>query len=247
MSKSEVPRWRRIVGTILLVVGCVLVPVSLSAVWVRNTLLDTDNYVSTVGPLASEPQVQHAVANRITDALFNNVDVEKKISDALPPRAGFLAAPVANGVQTAVNGAALRLAESDRFQTLWEKANRRAHAAVVKVLTGGGSRVSTENGTVAINTAQIVDNVKAKLDARGITIFDDVNPPSATSSSCCSSPRISRRSKGWSTCSRPSRGCCRSSRWRASPARSVSRGIGAEPFSAVRSASPSRSRSSSCS
>ena len=178
MSKSEVPRWRRIVGTILLVVGCVLVPVSLSAVWVRNTLLDTDNYVSTVGPLASEPEVQHAVANRITDALFNNVDVEQKISDALPPRAGFLAAPVANGVQTAVNGAALRLAESDRFQTLWEKANRRAHAAVVKVLTGGGSRVSTENGTVAINTAQIVDNVKAKLDARGITIFDDVNPPS---------------------------------------------------------------------
>ena len=51
---NEVPRWRRIVGTILLVVGCVLVPVSLSAVWVRNTLLDTDNYVSTVGPLASE-------------------------------------------------------------------------------------------------------------------------------------------------------------------------------------------------
>ena len=177
MTKSDVPRWRRIVGTILLVVGCVLVPVSLSAVWVRNTLLDTDNYVSTVGPLASEPEVQQAIANRITDALFNNVDVEQKISDALPSRAGFLAAPVANGVETAVNAAALRLTESDRFQTLWERANRRAHAAVVKVLTGGGSRVSTENGTVAINTAQIVDNVKARLDAKGITVFDDVNPP----------------------------------------------------------------------
>jgi len=44
------------------------------------------------------------------------------------------------------------------------------------VLTGGGSRVSTENGTVAIDTAQIVENVKAKLDARGITIFDNVEP-----------------------------------------------------------------------
>jgi hypothetical protein len=52
---SDVPRWRRIVGTILLVVGCVLVPLSLSAVWVRNTLLDTDNYVSTVGPTSSRP------------------------------------------------------------------------------------------------------------------------------------------------------------------------------------------------
>jgi hypothetical protein len=62
-------------------------------------------------------------------------------------------------------------------QTLWENANRRVHAAVVNVLTGGGSRVSTEDGTVAINTAQIIDNVKARLDARGITVFDDVDPP----------------------------------------------------------------------
>jgi hypothetical protein len=177
---SHVPRWRRIVGTILLVVGCLLVPVSLSAVWVRNTLLDTDNYVSTVGPLASNPQVQRAIANRITDALFTNVDVEQKVSDALPPKAAFLAAPLANAVRTAVHNAALRLGESSRFHTLWEKANRRAHEAVVSVLTGGGNRVSTENGTVAIDTGQIVDNVKSKLDARGITIFDDVNPPAAS-------------------------------------------------------------------
>src|SRR5262245_38149560 len=81
---SDVPRWRRIVGTILLVIGCVLVPLSLSAVWVRNTLLDTDNYVATVGPLASDPHIQQAVANRVTDALVNDATVQKKISDALP-------------------------------------------------------------------------------------------------------------------------------------------------------------------
>ena len=91
---SDVPRWRRIVGTILLVVGCVLVPLSLSAVWVRNTLLDTDNYVSTVGPLASDPHVQQAVAKRVTDALVNDATVEKRIAAALPPRASFLAAPL---------------------------------------------------------------------------------------------------------------------------------------------------------
>jgi hypothetical protein len=176
---SDVPRWRRIVGTILLVVGCVLVPISLSAVWVRNTLLDTDNYVSTVGPLASNPQVQQAVANRLTDAIFSNVDVNQKITDALPARAAFLGAPIANAVQTATDQAALRLAESSRFQTLWENANRRAHAAVTKLLTGGGSRVSTKDGTVAINLGQIFDNVKAKLDAKGINIFDNVQLPAS--------------------------------------------------------------------
>jgi hypothetical protein len=164
---------------VLLVVGCLLVPLSLSAVWVRNTLLDTDNYVATVGPLASESQVQHAIANRVTDALFTNVDVEQKVADALPARAGFLAAPVSNGIRTAVKAATLRLAESSRFETLRKNANRRAQAAVANVLTGGGTRVSTENGTFAIDTAQIVDNVKQKLDARGITIFDDVQVPAS--------------------------------------------------------------------
>jgi hypothetical protein len=180
MKTSATPRWRKIVGAILLVVGCVLVPVSLSAVWVRNTLLDTDQYVSTVGPLADDPDVQQAIANRVTDALFANVDVDAKVSEALPPRASFLAAPVANGIHSAVEAATLRLAESDRFETLWEKANRRAHAAVVKVLTGGGSRVTTDDGTVAIDTEQILDNVKARLDARGITVFDDVELPAGS-------------------------------------------------------------------
>jgi hypothetical protein len=176
-TKTKAPRWRRIVGTVLLVVGCLLVPLSLSAVWVRNTLLDTDNYVATVGPLASDSDVQHAIANRVTDALFTNVDVEQKVADALPSRADFLAAPVANGIRTAVNAATLRLAESDRFETLWKNANRRIHEAVVNVLTGGGSRVTTKNGTVAINMEQIVANVKQRLDDRGITIFDDVQVP----------------------------------------------------------------------
>ena len=174
---SDVPRWRRIVGTILLVVGCVLVPISLSAVWVRNTLLDTDNYVSTVGPLASDPHVQQAVANRVTDALVNDARVEKKIAAELPPRASFLAAPLEDGVRSAVDRAALRVTQSNRFETLWERVNRRAHAALVKVLTGGGSRVSTENGSVAVNVDQIVENVKQRLDAKGITVFDNVQVP----------------------------------------------------------------------
>ncbi len=174
---AKAPRWRRIVGAMLVVVGCLLVPLSLSAVWVRNTLLDTDNYVATVGPLAGNADVQHAIANRVTDALFANADVEAKVADALPPRADFLAGPVSDGVRTAINAVTLRLAESDRFETLWENANRRAHGAVVKILTGGGDRVSTDDGTVTVNVEQIVDNVKQRLDARGITIFDDVQVP----------------------------------------------------------------------
>ena len=177
-ASTKAPRWRRIVGSILLVIGVLLVPISLSAVWVRNTLLDTDNYVSTVGPLASNPEIQHALATDLTNGIFARVDVNEKVKDALPPRASFLAGPISGVLRTGISDASLRLFESKQFETLWEQANARAHPKVVKVLTGGGPRVSTKDGTVTINVEQIFDNVKQKLDARGITIADNVTLPS---------------------------------------------------------------------
>jgi hypothetical protein len=173
----NVPRWRRIVAAVLLAVGVLLVPLSLSAIWVRRTLLDTDRYVSTVGPLAGNSEIQHGLADRVTTALFADGNVEKRVAEVLPPRAAVLASPISSGLESVADRAALRLFQSDRFQTLWENVNRRAHSAVVEVLTGGGSRVSTEDGAVSVNIEQIFTNVKQRLDARGITLFDDAQLP----------------------------------------------------------------------
>ncbi len=174
---ATLPRWRRIVAGFLVVIGCLLVPLSLSAVWVRNTLLDTDHYVATVGPLAESRNIQQGLADRLTTALFADGQVEQKIADALPPQAEVLAAPLSGGLETVANKAALGLIQSSRFQSLWDNVNRKAHAAVVEVLTGGGSRVSTKDGTVSINVEQIFTNVKQRLDDRGISLFDSVQLP----------------------------------------------------------------------
>lgn len=161
----------------LLAVGVLLVPLSVSAIWVRGTLLDTDQYVSTIGPLAANPEIQDGLADRVTTALFADGTVETKIAEALPTNADILAPPITAGLEGVADRAALRLFQSDRFQTVWEDVNRRAHSAVVAVLTGGGSRVSTTDGTVSVNIEQIFTNVKERLDARGITVFDDVELP----------------------------------------------------------------------
>jgi len=176
-APSGVPRWRRIVAATLLVIGIVLVPLSMSAIWVRATLLDTDQYVATIGPLAGNSDIQHGVADRVTTALFADGKVEKRVAEVLPKRADILAAPITGGLQTFVNTAALKLVQSDRFQKLWENVNRRAHTAVVAVLTGDTSRVSTKDGTVSINIDEIFTNVKKRLDARGISLFDSVELP----------------------------------------------------------------------
>ncbi|MGH1553422.1 hypothetical protein ACRAWF_20060, partial [Streptomyces sp. L7] len=46
---------RKVASAVLIVLTCVLVPVSVLTVWVHDIVLDTDRYVATVKPLASGP------------------------------------------------------------------------------------------------------------------------------------------------------------------------------------------------
>ena len=45
------------------------------AVWTKNLVTDTDRYVATVAPLASDPAIQSAVADKITAEIFARLDV----------------------------------------------------------------------------------------------------------------------------------------------------------------------------
>jgi uncharacterized membrane protein len=70
---------RKVAVALLLVVACILTPLSVLAVWTRNTLIDTDQYVDTVGPLAHNDAIIEAAARNISDSLISSTDVEAKI------------------------------------------------------------------------------------------------------------------------------------------------------------------------
>jgi hypothetical protein len=65
-AAPRVRRWRPVVATLLIVVGCVLAPLSVVAVWTRSQVTDTDRYVATVAPLARDPAIQQAIADQVT-------------------------------------------------------------------------------------------------------------------------------------------------------------------------------------
>ena len=166
---------RKIAVALLLVVASILTPLSVLAVWTRNTLIDTDQYVDTVGPLAHNDAIIEAAARNISDALIASTDVEAKIKDALPSRAQFIAGPVADSLERVVNQLATKVLSSTEFEKVWERANRRAHDQVVDILTGnGGKTVTTNNGEVVVNLSPVVDRVKQRLNSLGIDVFNDV-------------------------------------------------------------------------
>ena len=167
--------WKRIISWVLIVLACILAVVSIFVVFARNELLNTDAYVSTVAPLASDPAIQAAVAHQVSQRLIAQTDVQQKVKQALPPRADFLATPITNGLRSATEQITLKAVQSPQFEKLWIAANRASHKQLVALLTGeqGGSLTSS-NGRVTIDLSQVEVQAKKALDAKGITVFDKV-------------------------------------------------------------------------
>jgi uncharacterized membrane protein YozB (DUF420 family) len=175
IDRTKGPRWRRALAWVLVVLACVLSVLSVVTVFARNQLLNTDAYVKTVAPLASDPAIQTQIAKQVSSNLIKRANVESRVKDALPPKAGFIAAPVTSGLETLTNQLALKTLQSKQFYDLWVAANRSSHRQLVAVLTGSNEgSVSSSNGRVTIDLTQVELNVKKKLDAKGITVFDKV-------------------------------------------------------------------------
>jgi hypothetical protein len=178
-APRKLPLWRRILVGVLVVLVCILVPISVVGVWMRNTLLHTDQYVDTMAPLAHNPDVQNALATRVTNALVEGTNLEEEVADALPSRAKVAAPFIVGGAEQVIHAAALTLAESDQFANLWEQANRRAHTRVVAVLEGKGTEsVSTKNGEIVLQVGPIAQKVADALSNTGISFFEDLDTSS---------------------------------------------------------------------
>ncbi|WP_327344472.1 hypothetical protein [Streptomyces europaeiscabiei] len=173
---------RSTTSAVLIVLTCILVPVALLTVWVHDIVLDTDRYVSTVSPLASDPAIEDAAVKRITHAADVRVDGNQVTSDiaawlqaqGLPPKAAQalkgLGPQLDSAVNSTVEKVATRFVESDRFEQIWTNANRAAHTAVVDALTGEGrGAVGVNGGTVTLDVGEAVDQVKQSLVDAGVS------------------------------------------------------------------------------
>jgi hypothetical protein len=174
-------RWQKITSVVLLVIGFILVPISGIAIWAHNQLTNTDRYVETVSPLAGNQDIQAAVATRVVNALFANVDVSKRIENALPARADFLGQPIANATKSYATDVTKKLLASDQFQKLWDGVNRRAHNQLVALLTDEPKKahgaVSIDKGQVSLDLGSVIKKVQAKLVDAGLTFLENVHVP----------------------------------------------------------------------
>jgi hypothetical protein len=186
--RSWAARGRTTSAVVLIVLGVLLAPLSVAAVWSRGMVADTDRYVQTVAPLAQNPAVQDAIAADITNRVFEAVDVQGLTQQALaalgqrgslPPAIATqlqaLAVPLANGVRGFAEDQVQTVVRSDVFARAWVEANRAAHQQLVAALTGeGSSALKVQGNTVSVDMSQLLTVVKQRLVSSGFQLAEKI-------------------------------------------------------------------------
>jgi hypothetical protein len=180
--------WRAPVALILIVLGCVLAPISVVAVWSANQVSDTNRYIANIEPLVHDPAIQNALTDKITTQVTSHLNVTGLTDQAATlltnkglPRVGALLQTFGPSIASAVAGfihtQVHKIVTSPQFARAWIQVNTVAHAQMVKALSGeGGGAVTTTNGKVTIDLAPFINIVKQDLVARGFTLISKLPP-----------------------------------------------------------------------
>ncbi|MEU6847132.1 hypothetical protein ABZ930_35210 [Streptomyces sp. NPDC046716] len=162
---------RRTLAAVLIALVAVVGVTSVVGLWGARTALNTDRWVAAVGPLPQDPDVNSAVSLYLTDQIFDQLDVTRRLSEALPPRASFLAGPVTGAVHDSMERSVSKLLATDRFRALWEGANRRAHERIVTVVEKRNANVRVHGDTVTLNLLPMANNLLIALEAQLPSLF----------------------------------------------------------------------------
>ena len=170
------PRWRIWASRVFLVLFCLSMVLSVVAIWARNQVVDTDRYIRTVSPLASDPAIQTALIARTSNQVSSLLDdVFTRDTQSESERDRILAAPLQSLLEDYINQTVQEFVTSDQFPPIWEEINRASHALTAAVLTGKDTQsITTEKGRITLDIAPLLDAIIARLSERGIPLVDRI-------------------------------------------------------------------------
>ena len=139
--------WRAPVATVLIVLGCILAPISVIGIWTANQVSNTNRYVENVSPLIHEPAIQAALTDKISAQINAHLPIQSLTNQAAATltskgftRVGTLlhsfSGSLASAVQGFIHTQVAKIVKSQQVANLWVEVNRRVHAQLVNALSG---------------------------------------------------------------------------------------------------------------
>ena len=189
-SRRSRGRGWTVLAAVLIVLGCLMAPLAVVSGWAKSTLTDTDTFVATYAPLAHNPEVQSFVVDQAAAAINQNVNLDQYIADVIDgikalgtgPRASAaldaLKGTATQSVQTVVRNGIEDYVASEAFPQSWERALRVSHTQLLATLRNDPQALiaAQSDGTIGIQLGPIVEDVKAALLARNLSIASRIPP-----------------------------------------------------------------------
>jgi hypothetical protein len=150
----------------LVLLGVLATPLGLASQWAFDTITDRESYVSLVSDLGRDPNIQEAVADEVTNAALERVDVSSLVEarrdgwiGALDDLIGSvtgsdIATQLEERLRPALTSAVNRFVASDDFQSVWVSANSQAHTSLLAAL----QEPATADEDIAIDLSAAVNS-----------------------------------------------------------------------------------------
>lgn len=115
-------RLRSALSALLIALSCFLAPFGALAAWASYSLTDTRAYVTTMAPLADDPDVRNAIADTVGAGIMREVGHRTDVR------------PMAGTVAPFVHDAVRSFTQTKAFRSAWDAGNRATHDAVLQAL-----------------------------------------------------------------------------------------------------------------
>lgn len=175
---------RSVAALLVFIIAAILTPVGVVGHWGHRTIADEQQYIATVGPLIDSPQIQTAIADKVSTVIVQQVDTKKVVNDVLgsiipnQTLTDKLAAPLAAGVNGLIHELVARFVASDAFRAVWIKANEAAQKSLMALLEGKQEGVIQIQGDqVVLDVSALLTEVKNQVVAAGLTVAENVEVP----------------------------------------------------------------------
>ena len=176
-ARQRPGRVRPAAAALCLLLAALLTAPAGFALWGQRTLIDTQRYVSTVGPLIRSTAVQDAIATRVIDvvdkeAASGGAMLDKWLSGVFTDahsRQQVLGA-LSGAVDGVVASQVRQFIASPEFAVIWNAANVEAQRSFVQILKGDTTGpIALHGSQIVLNLSAVIAQVEQRLAASGLT------------------------------------------------------------------------------
>jgi len=161
------PSWaRRILVGFLVFLSCLAVVVTGLTIWTHYTVMNTDGYMSLVGPIGKDPEAIANLSEYVGAQAVIATDLEQRVADVLPPQQQFLVGPITSAVSEFITRGTQEVLSSPKAYDVWLKVNRLAHEKIVALLRGDTTNAYIQGSDVNLDLLPLISQVLVRVDEK---------------------------------------------------------------------------------